>query len=341
MKLSMRAVASLLLLTGALAASAEVVRVESFNVLSYNSPGSAEYNALVRIVQALDPDILLVQEAANDAGRAAFESAFSEYPYRHLGAADGGGNRQQTFSRWPLINVANIYAGGFTRPSARVDVDIDPGNPGAELRIYNCHWKSGSADTDWDLRAAMAAAIRNDINTLRTTRPDFRIIIAGDMNEEPGDTDLASVYSPQYDMNLIDKIDPFTGSRATRLASGRNIDHFVVSDTVNARVQARFIFNTDTYLPAPPAPCLETDSLVASDHLTIIMDVNMVEFRPGDMNTDGVVDNGDIDAFVLALTNPAQFRVSYPWVELIEVADVNADGVIDNGDIDAFIALLL
>ncbi len=61
---------------------------------------------------------------------------------------------------------------------------------------------------------------------------------------------------------------------------------------------------------------------------------------PGDLNCDGLVDNADIDPFVLALTDPASYAASYPDCA-IDLADVNGDGAVDNGDIDAFVACLL
>jgi hypothetical protein len=59
----------------------------------------------------------------------------------------------------------------------------------------------------------------------------------------------------------------------------------------------------------------------------------------GDVNCDGLVNNGDIDGFVLALTNSAQYLIAYPNCA-IGLADANGDGLVNNGDIDAFVALL-
>ncbi len=61
---------------------------------------------------------------------------------------------------------------------------------------------------------------------------------------------------------------------------------------------------------------------------------------PADANCDGLVDNGDIDAFVLALIDPAAYATTYPGCP-ISNADVNGDGTTDNGDIDAFVQCLL
>ncbi|MBN2446324.1 MAG: hypothetical protein JXO22_06355 [Phycisphaerae bacterium] len=63
------------------------------------------------------------------------------------------------------------------------------------------------------------------------------------------------------------------------------------------------------------------------------------EYMPGDCNCDGSVDVFDIDAFVMAVTNPAWYPVYYPDCDR-NLADCNGDGYNDIFDIDPFIALL-
>ena len=62
---------------------------------------------------------------------------------------------------------------------------------------------------------------------------------------------------------------------------------------------------------------------------------------PGDMNCDGDVNFGDINAFVLALTGgQGEYRDQYPdcsWYG----ADVNQDGWVGFGDINPFVAILV
>jgi hypothetical protein len=60
---------------------------------------------------------------------------------------------------------------------------------------------------------------------------------------------------------------------------------------------------------------------------------------PGDLNCDLVVDFGDINPFVLALTNPAGYAAAYPDCDIMN-ADINADGGVDFGDINPFVELL-
>jgi C1A family cysteine protease len=61
---------------------------------------------------------------------------------------------------------------------------------------------------------------------------------------------------------------------------------------------------------------------------------------PGDLNCDGVVDFGDINPFVTALTNPVQYPALYPDCDIMN-ADMNQDGSVDFGDINPFVNALL
>ncbi len=67
--------------------------------------------------------------------------------------------------------------------------------------------------------------------------------------------------------------------------------------------------------------------------------VGAPSFARGDMNCDGSVNNFDIDAFVLGLTNPAGYTAAFPNCN-INLGDINQDGAFNNFDIDPFVALL-
>ncbi|MBL8878667.1 MAG: CHRD domain-containing protein [Phycisphaerales bacterium] len=55
-----------------------------------------------------------------------------------------------------------------------------------------------------------------------------------------------------------------------------------------------------------------------------------------DTNCDDAVDNFDIDAFVLALTNPEAYEMQYPDCFVLN-SDINHDNVVNNFDIDGFV----
>jgi hypothetical protein len=59
----------------------------------------------------------------------------------------------------------------------------------------------------------------------------------------------------------------------------------------------------------------------------------------GDLNCDGLVNNFDIDPFVLALSDPTAYAAAFPECDRTN-ADVNEDGRVDNFDIDPFVVLL-
>ncbi len=60
---------------------------------------------------------------------------------------------------------------------------------------------------------------------------------------------------------------------------------------------------------------------------------------PGDMNCDGVVSVGDINPFVLALTDPAAYAAQFPDCRLLN-GDCSGDGQVSVGDINCFVALV-
>jgi len=60
---------------------------------------------------------------------------------------------------------------------------------------------------------------------------------------------------------------------------------------------------------------------------------------PGDMNCDGLVDFGDINPFVLAMTDPAGYQMAFPDCDIMN-GDINGDGLFDFGDINPFVSLL-
>jgi hypothetical protein len=75
---------------------------------------------------------------------------------------------------------------------------------------------------------------------------------------------------------------------------------------------------------------------------TAVVDMGAYEFgsyRYGDLNCDGTLDFDDINAFLLALTNPVAYVLAYPQCDYY-LGDCNGDGQVDFDDINAFVALL-
>jgi len=64
------------------------------------------------------------------------------------------------------------------------------------------------------------------------------------------------------------------------------------------------------------------------------------EYQAGDLNCDGVVNNADIPAFVMALIEPGEYILAYPNCDLM-LGDVDGNGEFNNADIPYFLELLL
>lgn len=64
-------------------------------------------------------------------------------------------------------------------------------------------------------------------------------------------------------------------------------------------------------------------------------------FMRGDADTDGVVNNFDIDAFVLAIVDAGAYMAQFGTAGFICRNDANGDGSVNNFDIDAFVACIL
>ena len=59
----------------------------------------------------------------------------------------------------------------------------------------------------------------------------------------------------------------------------------------------------------------------------------------GDCNCDGTVDFGDINPFVLVLSDPTAYGQAFPDCDVMN-SDINTDGTVDFGDINPFVAIL-
>jgi endonuclease/exonuclease/phosphatase family metal-dependent hydrolase len=77
---------------------------------------------------------------------------------------------------------------------------------------------------------------------------------------------------------------------------------------------------------------------VAGD--TAITAVFGLIWQPGDMNCDGLLNNGDIDGFVMCVAvGRWNYEQAFPNCDYFN-ADCNGDGLVNNGDIDPFVMLL-
>jgi endonuclease/exonuclease/phosphatase family metal-dependent hydrolase len=189
------------------------------------------------------------------------------------------------------------------------------------------------------------------------------VIVGGDWNEDeltngrrgPADwiTQAAQVGGTdgtdrdRGDMTYDDARNPYNNDRATYPSYADKLDYLAWQDSI-ATLRNAFLF-VSSGLPSawyPPEiigfPNPNIISLVASPHRPVTVDFVLPAaptWSVGDMNCDGTVGFGDINPFVLAISNPSLYASTYPGCAILN-GDVNGDGTFDFGDINPFVALL-
>ncbi|MGE0479568.1 MAG: hypothetical protein AB7Q17_03750 [Phycisphaerae bacterium] len=155
----------------------------------------------------------------------------------------------------------------------------------------------------------------------------------------PGDFDVTLTADCAAGWNYIRADDP--GLATYRLARVRRADGSVVRGGDNA-------WTTNRVVRVEGLPPRVEQYVHVFDHVEVA-GVRTYQLHyttspavvPGDVNCDGgSVDNFDIDAFILAITNADEYEATFPWCD-INHADINLDGRVDNFDIDSFVALLI
>lgn len=167
---------------------------------------------------------------------------------------------------------------------------------------------------------------------------------AATMNPDPAVGGPASVYIDSLELR-----DPGTG---LPLAGGANAEALSKAELWQGEVQSPFgavqqqELIWEFFLPNYTGDfVIYADVIVHCQFRQLRVDtVNVAEaYEPipvtGDLNCDRLVDNEDIDAFVLALTNPTAYAAAFPSCYRNR-ADINGDMLVDNEDIDPFVLLL-
>ncbi len=85
----------------------------------------------------------------------------------------------------------------------------------------------------------------------------------------------------------------------------------------------------------PPFGNVEVDVLAV--HLRGTVTAEALFYNPCDLNCDGLRNFGDINPFVLALTDADAYAAAFPCCNRRN-ADINGDGQVDFGDINPFVA---
>ncbi len=189
-------------------------------------------------------------------------------------------------------NLSNFgYSGNFTRDLFEAQLAV-PGYP-QPLHVFTSHLKATTTNpqTDTNRRGAEAGAISNFLVTVfLTTNSLHPYLLTGDLNEDivrPGMNYISSLpiqrlLTAPTGLQLTTPANPFNGSELTLSIQGTldvRFDYILPCTLLFSNIASSQVFRTDL-LPSPPAPLLATDSVMASDHLPVVMTFNNPYDKP-------------------------------------------------------------
>ena len=282
----------------------------AFSLLTYNLHGNGapdwstnapQVQAIGRQLMHLQPDLISFNEINNDQRWQMTNWVTAFLPGYTIVVSHGtdGFIRNGVGSRFPItrwtnhldgVSLTNFgYDGTFTRDLLEAQIAV-PGFA-QPLHLFVAHLKSGTDNSnDAARRAAEASAISNFFVTeFLVTNALHPFVLAGDMNEDIAHPATGSQQPIQRltngtSLNLTTPLNPFTLSPLTfsiQSSGGltRRYDYILPSTLLFSNVQSSQVFRTDLLDPTPPDLSAD-DSVVASDHLPVLMVFNNPFTRP-------------------------------------------------------------
>ncbi|MCB9853527.1 MAG: hypothetical protein H6819_10560 [Phycisphaerales bacterium] len=146
---------------------------------------------------------------------------------------------------------------------------------------------------------------------------------------------------PIVDMGAYELVSSFVARlgdmNCDTLVDGRDVEPFILAMTDPLEFMARYPDCNAANGDIDENSVLELADLPGFIYL--LLD-RSVEFRPGDMNCDGLVNGIDVGAFALAVTDPAHFESTFPNCSLLN-GDLSGDQTVQLDDLPFFVDLLL
>ena len=319
------------------------VRSISWNVLNDNPWDSEESPKFARMIQAIEPDILNLQEIYDHSPtqtRNRFISWLGETPGDWHAA---GNNDCKTISRYPILHSEPL--------SGNLAVLIDTTDVlGRPLLIFNLHTPCCSNDDgrQWEIdemlqflgqvRAGnhddipndVAVQIAGDLNLVGFAQQLESLVDGNIINESEFGPDIA----PDVDGSAL--LDPFPLQTESRLAyTWRNdwswywpgrLDVSIISDSVLEPGRQLVLETRRMSAPRLAEHGLQADDSGCSDHLPIICDIRKPSSPAGDLDGNGVVDGGDLGILLAA------------WHTRSKIVDLSGDGYVNGEDLGLLLA---
>ena len=222
----------LLLWASAACAKVDTLRIATYNLLKFPFDNGASRIIHFRtVMQALQPDILLVQELESEQGMLTFLrevlNAGQGNVYQSAPYANGFDTDNGLFYKTGKVSLLGAQQ---IRTSLRDISEYVLSAPGAEFHCYSLHLKAGNTPEDENRRRNEATILRNYLNNLPA---NTNFIVVGDFNSyRSSDAGLAKLTESQAD-NDGRGFDPLNST-----GSWNNNSGFAVIHTQSTRTAA-------------------------------------------------------------------------------------------------------
>jgi endonuclease/exonuclease/phosphatase family metal-dependent hydrolase len=331
------------------------IRVVSYNIyLNSFISDPIQADKFVRVVDALDPDILNLQEVNSSAAQVkglldniAPLGGAGWYTYKGRGTVIA--------SKYPLSMLHSSIDSTSDRPPAIALVDLPDSLYGTDFYIVNHHFHPSSAAPAPENRQKSADATVRWLQDARTSGgvvdlpPGTPIAVLGDMNTFPeqtsvnrmieGDIFYEDLYGPDsppdWDGTSFTNAHPTIngtgiGDYTYRWATSRTrIDHITYSDSA-LDIANKFILNTFEMSPADlaatglqPLDVTIDQEGVIFDHLPLVADFRVFEFANSDFNFSRSVGSDDLAIWQAGYSAAGSSRME---------GDADGDGDVDGRD---------
>lgn len=179
MKVVYSLIVAFILSAGQLYAQTDTLRIATYNLLKFGTTATSRSQHFITVIDALDPDVLVVQELSSGAGFNTFASEVIKQLNNEYNAApfsDGPDTDNGLFYKPDRVGFrATNQIATDLRDISEYILEIS----GIEFRVYALHLKAGSSTSDRQRRLSECTTLRDYMNALPSEK---NLIVAGDFN---------------------------------------------------------------------------------------------------------------------------------------------------------------
>ncbi len=158
------------------------------------------------------------------------------------------------------------------------------------------------------------------------------------------DVGRGKIYWTDYVLDVVRRANLDGSNVETLFTAGANHNPNGITLDITGIIDGRLLWGQDVSESPYVGKIMEMSLSGANprDRVTGLGSVTDMAYHPftlGDMNCDGRVDFGDINPYVLALTDPAGYHAQQGFCDTLN-GDINGDGYLNFDDINPFVYLL-